>query len=163
MIIRDEQPGDAVAIGQTIHDAFESAEHSSGTEDRIVDALRNADALTLSLVAIEDGEFVGHVAISPVTIDGASGWYGLGPVAVRPERQGEGAGSALIGEALDRLRKQGASGCVVLGDPEYYGRFGFAHDPGVTYADVPPPYFQILSFGPECPKGAVSYHGAFDS
>ena len=163
MIIRGEEQHDASAIRQTVHDAFQDAEHSSGNEERIVDGLRRANALTVSLVAIEDGEVVGHVAVSPVTVAVGKGWYGLGPVAVRPQRQRNGIGSLLIREALSRLERRCALGCVVLGNPDFYGKFGFAHDPNVTYADVPPPYFQVLSFGSECPKGPVQYHDAFDA
>jgi putative acetyltransferase len=163
MIIRDEEPGDEAAIRKTIREAFESAEHSSGTEAQIVDRLRDAGALAVSLVALKDRAVVGHAAISPVSIGDAEGWYGLGPVAVRPGQQQSGIGSSLIHEALARLRRSGAAGCVVLGEPAFYGRFGFSHDPSVTYADVPAPYFQILSFGPDRPSGCVGYHPAFDS
>jgi putative acetyltransferase len=163
MIIRDEEMDDAAGIRRTIREAFEAAEHSSGTEAKIVDGLRDAGALPVSLVAIEDGQVVGHVAVSPVTIGDAEEWYGLGPVAVRPDRQQDRIGSSLIKEALSRLRQRGAAGCVVLGEPSFYGRFGFSNDPAITYADVPPPYFQILSFGPARPSGRVEYHPAFDS
>lgn len=163
MLIRDAEQRDAAAIAQTIQDAFQGADHSSGTEAQIVDALRRAAALTISLVAIEEDAVVGHVAISPVSVAAGKGWYGLGPVAVHPKCQRNGIGSILIKEALRRLRESGASGCVVLGDPNFYGKFGFVHDPRVTYADVPPPYFQILSFGREYVTGPVAYHAAFDA
>jgi putative acetyltransferase len=163
MLIRNEEPRDAAAIEQTIRNAFESAEHSSGTEARIVAALRRAGALSVSLVAIEDEAVVGHVAVSPVVVADREDWYGLGPVAVRADRQRQGVGSRLVTRALDRIRERGAAGCVVLGDPGFYGKFGFVHDPDVTYADVPPPYFQVLSFGPDRPKGPVRYHAAFDA
>ena len=77
---------------------------------------RCARALTLSLVAHEDGRQVGHAAFSPVTIgDGSADWCGLGPVAVLPGMQGRGVGAALIREGLARLRALGAAGCVVMG------------------------------------------------
>lgn len=162
MIIRGELPRDAADIGKIIDEAFKGAEHSSGTEARIVERLRAADALTISLVAIRSDRIVGHVAASPVTIGTAQHWYGLGPVAVRPDYQRSGIGSALINEALDRLRADGAAGCVVLGDPTYYSRFGFKHDPELYYADVPPPYFQVVNFTATDRSGAVQYHPAFD-
>jgi putative acetyltransferase len=162
MIIRDELPQDAADIGKIIDKAFKSAEHSSGTEARIVERLRAADALTISLVAIHSDRIVGHLAASPVTIGAAQHWYGLGPVAVRPDYQRSGIGSALINRALDRLRADGAAGCVVLGDPTYYSRFGFKHDPELHYADVPPPYFQVVNFTATDRSGAVQYHPAFD-
>ena len=161
MIIRDEQPGDVPAIRELVREAFAGATHSSGTEWAIVDALRSANALTISLVAIERADVVGHVAVSPVTVHAAGAWFGLGPVAVRRHRQRRGTGAALIGEALNKLRRSGAAGCVVLGEPAYYGKFGFEHDPDVTYAGVPPPYFQVLNFGMQRPTGTVEYHPAF--
>ena len=163
MNIRPEVPGDADAIREVVSEAFAAASHSDGTEPLIVDALRSAQALTISLVAVEDGVIVGHVAVSPVAAEsGAQGWFGLGPVSVHPDWQGRGIGKALIGEALERLRRSSAAGCVVVGEPDYYGRFGFEHDPAAHYRDIPPPYLQMLSFrGPRL-RGAVEYHPAFD-
>ncbi len=163
MHIRPEQPADSDAIRALTTEAFATAPHSSGTEAAIVDGLRAAGALTLSLVAVEDGEIVGHVAFSPVTVDGAErGWFGLGPVSVRSSRQRGGIGSGLIREGLRRLREMGADGCVLLGDPAYYGRFGFANDPALVLEGVPPEYFMRLGFGGEMPAGTVRYHAAFD-
>jgi putative acetyltransferase len=106
---------------------------------------------------------MGHAAFSPVAIEGGAGaWFGLGPVSVRPDVQRRGIGQALIRRGLDRLREARTGGCVVLGDPHYYGRFGFEHDPQLSYGDVPPPYFQMLSFGGARPTGPVTYHPAFD-
>lgn len=163
MPIRPEQPADADAIRALTTEAFATAPHRSGTEAAIVDALRAAGALTLSLVAVEGNEIVGHVAFSPVTIDGAErGWFGLGPVSVRPRRQRGGIGSELIREGLRRLRAMGAEGCVLLGDPAYYGRFGFAADPALVLEGVPPEYFVRLGFGAAVPTGTMRYHAAFD-
>jgi putative acetyltransferase len=161
--IRPESPADIGGIRHVIQRAFADARHSSGTEAAIVDALREANALTISLVAVEDERIVGHVALSPVTVQGAAGWFGLGPVAILPEHQRSGVGTQLIEKALERLQSAGASGCVVLGEPSYYGRFGFVHDPRLTYGDVPPPYFQCLSFAAPIPSGAVEYHPAFEA
>ena len=163
MRIRDEEAGDVAAIAELVREAFASAEHSSGTEAAIVSGLRAAGALTVSLVAVQDEAIVGHIAISPVRIAGAAGWFGLGPLSVRPACQGRGIGGALIEAALDRLKRQAAAGCVVLGDPGYYGRFGFVHRPGLSYPDIPPPYLQALSFGRAMPEGEVSYHEAFSA
>jgi putative acetyltransferase len=145
-----------------VREAFAAAAHSGGTECAIVAGLRDAGALTISLVADEGGEVIGHVAVSPVAAQAQGEWFGLGPVAVGPQRQREGIGTALIRQALHRLRRLGAAGCVVLGDPAYYARFGFEHDPAVTYADIPPPHFQVLAFGGERLAGAVTYHPAFE-
>lgn len=137
---------------------------SDGDEARVIDALRAAGALTISLVAVSaDGEVVGHVAFSPVRIDGrASDWYGLGPVSVAPELQGRGIGGALILDGLDRLRALNAGGCVLLGDPNYYARFGFVSDPALTYQGKPNRYFQRLLLAGPGRAGDVSFHPAFD-
>lgn len=162
MEIRPEHPGDVNAIRSVTTKAFRNMAHSSGTEAAIIDALRAADALTISLVAIDGGRIVGHVAFSAVTIDGEDiGWYGLGPVSVSPDRQRQGIGQALIREGLAELRRRGAAGCVLLGDPAYYGRFGFESDPELRYGDVPPEYFQRLAFTDSVPKGEVAFHAGF--
>ena len=164
MQIRPEQPRDVHPIRQLTVAAFRAAQHSSGTESAIVDALREAGALTLSLVAIEQGEVVGHVAFSPVLVDGeAQGWYGLAPVSVLPDRQKQGIGQSLIREGLRRLRDLGAKGCVVLGEPAYYQRFGFETDPGMHFAGAPAEYFMRIPFADSPPSGEVTYTAAFDA
>ncbi|VVN50945.1 hypothetical protein PS685_00466 [Pseudomonas fluorescens] len=164
MTIRNEQPQDIEAISRLTEAAFRNEEYSSHTEHFIVNALRRTGQLSISLVASEHDEILGHVAISPVSISsGVTGWYGLGPISVRPDRQGKGIGSALMRAALQQLRQQGAAGCVVLGDPAYYGRFGFKAHPGLELPDVPPEYFQALSFTGELPVGVVKYAAAFDA
>ena len=162
--LRPERNGDAAAIRAIVTAAFLGAEHSSGTEGAIVDALRASDMLTVSLVADEDGEIVGHVAFSPITIDGADlNWFGLGPVAVSPDHQRRGIGARLIEAGLAQLREAGAQGCVVLGDPGYYARFGFASAPTLTYPGVPAEYFQRLAFAGAGPTGTVAYSACFDA
>ena len=161
--IANENDTDVAAIRAVTIAAFLRAPHTSHTEQLIVDALRKAGQLTLSLVAKADGAIVGHVAISPVSIsDGAAGWYGLGPLSVAPECQRRGIGSCLMREALRELERQGASGCVLLGDPGYYHRFGFRVDPNLELPGVPVEYFQALSFGGSMPRGTVTYQPAFD-
>lgn len=162
-VIRDETHSDASAIETVTIAAFENAPHTSHTEHIIVRALRAADALTVSLVAESDDEVIGHVAISPVSIsDGSVGWYGLGPVSVLPERQGMAVGSELIRAALSRLRDIGAAGCVVLGEPSYYARFGFQVNNRLVVPGVPAEYFQVLPFASHVPMGNVAYHSAFN-
>ena len=161
-IIRPEQPGDAEVISRVTELAFRTAPHADGTEHRVVEALRAAGRLSVSLVAETDGTVVGHVAVSPVTIaDGTTGWFGLGPISVVPERQGAGIGSQLMKGALGALRELGAAGCVVVGDPGYYSRFGFRAEPSLVFPGVPPEYFQAALFNNHLPSGAVSYHEAF--
>ena len=158
----DATPAHDAAIDALITTAFATAPHSDGNEAAIVTALRAAGALTLSLVACDAGDIIGQVAISPVTIDGQHrAWFGLGPVSVLPERQAEGIGDRLVRDALDRLIAMGAAGCVLLGDPGYYRRFGFAADPDLYLADVPPAYFQRLSWSNPGAKGEVRFHPAF--
>jgi predicted N-acetyltransferase YhbS len=162
--IRTETPLDVPAIDAVTISAFLSAPHTSHTEQFIVGALRKAGLLTISLVADAEGIVIGHVAVSPVSIsDGAPGWFGLGPISVAPEHQCRGVGSRLMHEALRILRERGAAGCVLLGEPEYYGRFGFQADPNLILPGVPPEYFQAISLDSSRPHGTVSYHAAFDA
>lgn len=164
MEIRNELPADVPAISAVTEEAFKEGTHNSHTEHFIVDALRKANALTLSLVAEIDGTVIGHVAVSPVSIsDGSKGWYGLGPISVIPEFQKQGIGSSLMRRALAELKNTGAKGCVVLGDPDYYVRFDFKAESGIVFPGVPPGYFQVLSFSTELPQGEVTYHDAFNA
>jgi putative acetyltransferase len=162
MWIRTETQADHTAINQVIAAAFADQEGSGRTEQRIVEALRADNALSLSLVADIDGRIAGHAAFSPVRIgNGSERWYGLGPVSVTPADQQHGVGSALIRAGLSELAERGALGCVVLGEPEYYQRFGFRHMPGLRFGDVPPEYFQALAFGDGVAEGEVTYHASF--
>ena len=156
MLIRTERPDDEDAIRRVTKEAFTGAVHSDGNEASIIDELRNAGALTISLVAEERQEgIVGHVAVSPVLFEGVQGrWYGLGPVAVRPDRQRRGIAASLIEESLAMRRDLNADGCVVLGNPTYYARFGFANDARATFPGVAAGYFQVLSFSGRRPSGA---------
>ncbi len=162
--IRKEQPGDASTIHEVTTAAFLDAPHADHTEQFIVRALRDAGVLSVSLVAENDGDIVGHVAVSPVTVsDGVVHWYGLGPISVIPECQGQGIGSQLMRVALDELKAMGAGGCVLLGDPGYYHRFGFRAVEGLVLPGLPPEYFMAVSFSGDYPRGDVSYHQAFSA
>ncbi|OTG81160.1 GNAT family N-acetyltransferase [Acinetobacter sp. ANC 4648] len=164
LIIRSEQQDDIAAIFNLTKRAFENVEHSNHTEQFIVNALRAANALTISLVAEYRHEIVGHVAISPITISsGAQNWYGLGPISVAPEYQNQGIGSALMTQVLDQLKYMDAAGCVVLGDPQYYSKFGFKVISGLILSGVPLEYFQALAFKECPPQGEVKYHPAFEA
>ena len=97
MIIRNETASDIDAIAEVTIAAFKTLPISNHTEQFIINSLRVADVLTISLVAEIDRQVVGHIAFSPVTIsDGSTGWYGLGPVSVLPEYQKQGMGKSLI-------------------------------------------------------------------
>ncbi|ABB06310.1 GNAT family N-acetyltransferase [Burkholderia lata] len=164
LTIRNERIEDIDTITQLTTAAFEHEEHSSHTEQFIVNALRHSEQLTISLVAIEDGRIVGHVTVSPVHVSsGAAGWFGLGPISVWPDRQGQGIGSVLMKAALSELQRIGGTGCVVLGDPGYYGRFGFKAYPGLELPGVPHAYFQAQAFAGDVPLGTVQYHAAFEA
>ena len=160
--IRPETAADADAIDAVTVAAFLEAPHAAHTEQFIVRALRRAGALTVSIVAELDGGVVGHVAASPVAVsNGATGWFGLGPLSVRPDLQRRGLGSRLMEAVLQRLRELGAAGCVLVGDPAYYRRFGFRPEPGLVLPEVPAEYFQALSLGRPIPEGVVAFHPAF--
>jgi predicted N-acetyltransferase YhbS len=162
MHIRNERPADARAIYTLTAAAFADMPYSDGDEPELIEALRADGALDVSLVATVGDDIVGHIAFSRVTIDQSAGdWFGLGPVSVHPDRQRQGIGSALIREGLARIAAMGAAGCVLLGHIGYYGRFGFAHDPGLTFAGAVNPAFQVLTLKGETPRGEAVYHPAF--
>jgi putative acetyltransferase len=160
--IRNELPADAPAIEAVTISAFLNAPHSGHNEQFIVRALRDAGKLAVSLVGVAEGSVIGHVATSPVSLSGGTpGWCGIGPISVLPAYQGRGVGTRLMREALRILRESGGAGCVVLGEPAYYGRFGFLADEALVFPGVPQEHFQALSFGASRPRAVVSYHAAF--
>jgi putative acetyltransferase len=160
--IRNETQDDVCAITDVTIAAFTTLEISNHTEQFIIEALRAAKALTVSLVAETDGRVIGHIAFSPVTMsDGTQNWYGLGPVSVLPECQRQGTGKALIQEGLSRLKAMNAQGCCLVGHPEYYRKFGFTNPPGLSHEGVPPEFFFALSFDGYIPRGTVAFHEGF--
>ena len=163
-MIRSETLKDASAIARLIEAAFEGVPYSDGSESGIVARLRARDALSASLVFEQDGDIAGHIAFSTITINDEEvpGWFGLAPLSVAPEHQRQGMGSALAEEGLRRLQEQGARGCVVLGEPSYYARFGFVPDGRLQYPGAPAEFFSALRWGDEETTGVVAYHPAFD-
>ena len=166
MNIRNERTCDISDIETLTYQAFENHPHhepgAKPTEHLIVERLRNQHALTLSLVAEDETGIIGHIAFSAVMINGEPcNWFGLGPVSVQPNRQNEGIGKALINQAMAIMQQQGASGVVLLGEPQYYGRFGFEADSKLTLADVPPEYFLVKRLCDNSDNGQVTYHPAF--
>lgn len=162
MIVRPERTGDEEAIGNLTARAFAGMPFSDQTEPLIVERLRRAGALKVSLVAEDEGVIVGHVAFSPVSLSGGqTDWYALGPISVEPARQRTGIGSALIAAGFERLEKLGAAGCVLAGDPAYYGRFGFRAVQGLSCNGVPPEYLLALPLNGEEPLGIVGFHPGF--
>lgn len=158
MKIRTETPDDYDAIHRLTKAAFDPMPFSDGTEADCIDVLRGDGDLTLSLVATRDTGILGHIAFSPVFLDGRPGhWYGLGPVSVWPHLQKSGIGSALIYEGLARLRAMEADGSILIGDPNYYSRFGFRSGDELTYRDLPNRLVQWLSFNDVQPLGVLRF------
>ena len=162
MILRKETAADIEAITEVTTAAFRNHPISKHTEQFIIKALRDANALTISLVAEIDGRIVGHIAFSPVIIsDGTKDWYGLGPVSVLPDYQKQGIGKSLINEGLSLLKDMGGKGCALVGDPNYYKRFGFKNYPKLIHDGVPQEVFLALPFSEEVPQGTIVFHEGF--
>jgi len=160
--IRSESAGDEQAIHDVTAAAFKDHPHSDQSEPFIIERLREQGALTLSLVAEDEGHIVGHVAFSPVSIDGVQdGWFGLGPISVRADRQRQGIGRALIAEGLKRLAEDGARGCVLIGDPAVYRGSGFVSG-RLRYAGLDPRLVQHAVLKGEAPSGEITFAPAFD-
>ena len=155
-------PADVADIRDVTQRAFAGCPYSGGNEQDIVDALRSGKALTISLVATVAGKTVGHVAFSPAKAeDGSPGWYTLGPVSVHPDVQRQGIGHKLIIAGIGRLRDLKASGCIVLGDSNYYSRFGFVKAPQIAPAREPKEHFMILCLGSSAPNCVLNFHEVF--
>lgn len=162
IIIQDETISDAQRIYDLTAIAFEPKAYSDGSEAPLVGKLREDGDLTISLVAMSGDELVGHVAFSPVTINGFHDeWFGLGPISVHPDVQKQGIGSKLIEEGFVRLKQMGAKGCALIGDPKYYKRFGFENDGKLSYANVPKEVVMWIGFGKSVPEGKLKFSPAF--
>jgi putative acetyltransferase len=154
--IRHERPGDAHAIRFVLEEAF-----GQSNEANLVEALRHRGALTLSLVALRENEVVGYILFSPVTIESGGSSFnaiGLGPMAVLPPYQGKGIGSQLVRIGLEQCRQAGHEIVVVLGHPDFYGRFGFVPTRyrGIRCEfDVPDDVFMVM----ELRQGALAGRG----
>lgn len=160
MLIRNETAGDIPAIGRVVTEALLMLAQSTGTEAAIVQRLRADGALALSLVAEDEGEVVGYLAASEASVGTQHGWGLIGPLAVLPSRHRQGIGSALMSEALRRLRET-SRGAALVGDPAYYGRFGFRAFPGLVVAGCPAEVVQALPFDGTEPRGELIHHPAF--
>lgn len=162
VIIRNEEPADQYAIHDLTRRAFLRMPYADGDEQDVIDRLRRTGALALSLVAEEDGCVIGQVTFSPAIAPGAAqGWYTLGPVSVDPDRQKQGIGAGLIEAGLEHLRAIKAEGCILVGNPAYYARFGFRVSPQHAPADGHEHFFQLLAFGDTVPAGTFAYDPAF--
>ncbi len=158
--IRQEKAGDEAAIADVTRLAFKGKAFAAGNEDALPTRLRDAGALVLSLVAVEGKTVVGHIALSPAKI-GEAKWLALGPVSVRPDRQGQGIGSALVNNAVAVAQAYGRGGVVLTGDPAFYGRLGFQQSEALTLDGKPNKHLQFYAFG-DAPSGAVQFHAAFE-
>ena len=141
--VRIETSADRDAVRRVHEAAFGQREEAD-----LVDRIRDRAARYLGLVAVEAGEVVGHIAFSPVTVDGSDVVaLGLAPMAVRPDRQRAGVGAALVRAGLAACREAGAEAVFVLGHPAYYPRFGFAPAAGRGVGneyDAPPDAFLVV-------------------
>jgi putative acetyltransferase len=164
VIIRHERSEDHSAIYDVTKRAFAPMPFADGDEQELIDKLRDAGALSLSLVAEKDGVVVGQISFSPAfAADDSSGWYALGPVSVEPELKHNGIGSQMIHAGIAALRDRQAAGCVLVGNPTYYSRFGFRAFPELCPQGEPAEYFQILPLGAEEPDVVVGFHPLFHS
>jgi putative acetyltransferase len=159
--IRPERPADVAVIRTVVHDAFWAPDRTDPGEPALVDALRDSGAWRpgLSMVAECDGEVVAHALLSRVTVEpGGVPALSLGPVAVLPAHQATGLGSAVVRAVLDAARDQSERLVVVLGSPDYYGRFGFGPATGLTAPWSGTEHWQALTLdGSPLPAGEVRY------
>ncbi|WP_372492692.1 GNAT family N-acetyltransferase [Cellulomonas wangsupingiae] len=113
-------------------------------------------------MADDDGDVIGHVAFSPVTIDGShDGWFGLGPISVRLDRRRQGIGRALVAEGLHRLRARGARGCRLIGDPNIYSRMSFTSNGSLSHMGLDRSLVQQITFSGLSPRGELRFATAF--
>lgn len=167
IIVRDESPGD----GARIH-AVHARAFPTDLEARLVDALRDAGAVVISRVAVIAGAIVGHVLLSPVRPErggSTASVLGLAPIGVVPEYQRQGVGSMLMRSALDRARARRVGAVVLVGEPDYYARFGFVAAkryglrckwPGTDEAFM---VLELVSGALAGSSGLVNYHDLFDA
>jgi putative acetyltransferase len=162
ILIRPETPADHAAIHDVTQRAFAPMPYADGDEQLLIGKLRDAGALALSLVAEHDGVVVGQVTFSPAfATDGSPGWYALGPVSVEPALKQQGIGGQLIRAGIAWLQDQRAAGCILIGNPAYYSRFGFRAFPELAPAGMPAEYYQILPLDIAQPNVVVSFNQLF--
>ena len=160
--IRLETVHDRETISKIIDSAFFGKQYSGGNEAAIVDELRRAGDLSLSLVADLEDVPVGHIAFSPAHLsEGIGRWYALGPLAVSPMYQRGGIGTALVTKGLDIIESMEADGCILTGALRYYSRFGFEHSPQNAPVGEPAAHFMIRRFRGDVPNGPIHFHDAF--
>lgn len=160
--IRPEHPNDTAEIRALITDAFRPAPYYEGAEADIVKLLNESGDMTLSLVAEKDGEILGHVAFSPVQINGEpTEWIGLGPISVPPAHRNKGVAAALVEEGVKRIKELQAHGCVTVGSAKYFKEFGFTNLAGIHLTGAPTKNFLGIAFTDDIPSGEVLFNKAF--
>ncbi len=135
--IRDAAPADSDPIRQTVRQAF-----GEDTEADLIEALRESGDAAIELVADEDGNIAGHVLLSK--LQAPDQCVALAPVSVLPDNQERGVGSALIREAIERAKAGGWLAMFLLGEPEYYSRFGFTIE-GCAKFETPYPKAYMMA------------------
>jgi putative acetyltransferase len=165
MLIRHEEPKDQAGVRGVNASAFDTP-----SEANLVDVLRKEVHPVISLVAEDNGAIVGHIMFSPVSLSDHAELkiMGLGPMAVAPEHQRKGIGSALVMAGLESCKDLGFGAVIVLGHSGYYPRFGFS--PSVRYDirceyEVPQEAFMVLELVTGYLRGAegiIKYHAAFN-
>jgi putative acetyltransferase len=158
--VRPETPADQAAIRTVLTSAFPGP-----AEADLVERLRDDGDVVVSLVAVDDGQVVGHVLLSKMSAPFKA--LGLAPLAVAPARQGEGIGARLVKAGLEAARDGGWEGVFLLGDPAYYGRFGFSAALATGFSSpYAGPHFMAISLSGELlpgEKGDVGYARAFSA
>jgi putative acetyltransferase len=155
--VRDESPGDCKAVYQVVSSAFGRL-----SEAELVGELREAGDSVVSVVADDDGQIVGHVLLSKM--DAPFPALALAPLSVIPTRQRSGIGSTLIKRAVRKARDEGWAAIFVLGDPNYYERFGLDREAAAGFTS---PYaghhFMVLKLFPSLPvtTGVLRHAPAF--
>jgi len=165
--IREELPEDGPAVRTVNEEAFGQPEEAS-----VVEKIRANCPDVLSLVALDEGEIVGHILFSPATIETDQGLVegmGLAPMAVQPDHQRQGIGSALVRRGIDLLAGRACPFVIVLGHQEFYPRFGFeracTYDLQSQWEGVPDEAFLILFFDKRLKTqagGIARYRDEFD-
>lgn len=158
MVIREEQASDRKAIFALTKNAFDQQEEAD-----LIEALRGSGDIAISMVAEEGGAIVGHALFT--TLQAPDTCLALGPVSVTPDRQGRGIGSQIIREGLKRAASAGWRAVFVLGEPAYYGRFGFKRALAAKFeTPYPKEYFMATELVPDAladEHGAVVYAAPF--
>lgn len=162
ILIRPETPADIDAIRDLTEQAFAPMSFSDANDYVLTDNLRKDGDLTLSLVATQNNDIIGHAAFSPVTINAVHNrWFGLGPISVRADKQKQGIGTALTHAGLKLLRVQNANGCALVGNPAVYAPMGFISNGLLAYENLAPDLVQFIHFTGPQPTGTLKFAPAF--